>query len=270
MVAAFVQGYARGETPNPCVRCNGSFRFAELLDFAERIGARRLATGHYVRTVERGGRLLLARGADREKDQSYMMAGLAPDLLARLWFPLGEQTKDVTRSRAREAGPGRSGQSREPGGVLPRGRRLPGVPRAARARPGARADRRTRTGRRSGRTRGSGASRPASAAASASPRARPPTPSGPSRRRTPSWSGRSSRSRGRGSAWTGGALHLPVERAEAKLRYRSPGIECTVEAIGDGFGLTLDRPAYGVALGQAAVLYEDDAVVGAGLISSAE
>src|SRR5947208_4238598 len=52
VVAPFVRGYARGETPNPCIRCNGSFRFAELLAFAERAGASRLATGHYSRIVE--------------------------------------------------------------------------------------------------------------------------------------------------------------------------------------------------------------------------
>src|SRR3712207_3385229 len=104
IVESFVAGYARGETPNPCVRCNGSFRFAELLAFARRIGARRLATGHYARTAEHRGRLLLARAADAEKDQSYMLARLDPHLLARIWFPLGDQTKADTRGQAREAG----------------------------------------------------------------------------------------------------------------------------------------------------------------------
>src|SRR3954452_5482486 len=55
VVGPFVRGYARGETPNPCIRCNGGFRFAELLAFARRIGAERLATGHYARIVERDG-----------------------------------------------------------------------------------------------------------------------------------------------------------------------------------------------------------------------
>src|SRR3954463_9883401 len=68
VVEPFVLGYASGETPNPCIRCNGSFRFAELLAFAERAGAERLATGHYARIVERGDRLLLARAADERKD----------------------------------------------------------------------------------------------------------------------------------------------------------------------------------------------------------
>src|SRR5438874_8248591 len=104
VVAPFVQGYASGETPNPCIRCNGSFRFAELLDFAERAGASRLATGHYARIVRHRGRLLLARGSDERKDQSYMLARLDPRLLGRIWFPLGEQTKAETRAEALGAG----------------------------------------------------------------------------------------------------------------------------------------------------------------------
>src|SRR5947209_9158368 len=104
VVAPFVRGYARGETPNPCIRCNGSFRFAELLAFAERAGASRLATGHYARIVEHRGRRLLARGADPAKDQSYMLARLDPRELDRIWFPLGEQDKAETRAEAARAG----------------------------------------------------------------------------------------------------------------------------------------------------------------------
>src|SRR3954471_4701972 len=91
VVEPFVRGYPAGQTPNPCIRCNGSFRFAELLAFAERAGAERLATGHYARIVERDDRLLLARAADERKDQSYMLARLYPRVLELLWFPLGEQ-----------------------------------------------------------------------------------------------------------------------------------------------------------------------------------
>src|SRR3954466_2818299 len=104
VVEPFVRAYAAGETPNPCIRCNGSFRFAELIAFAERAGAERLATGHYARIVERDGRLLLARAADERKDQSYMLARLDPRFLGRLWFPLGEQGKDETRAEAANAG----------------------------------------------------------------------------------------------------------------------------------------------------------------------
>src|SRR5438477_2705585 len=104
VVAPFVRSFARGETPNPCIRCNGSFRFAELLAFARRAGARALATGHYARVVRHHGRLLLAHGADAQKDQSYMLARLDPRLLERIRFPLGESSKDEVRAEARAAG----------------------------------------------------------------------------------------------------------------------------------------------------------------------
>src|ERR671931_1116465 len=84
VVDPFVRGYARGETPNPCIRCNGGFRFARLLTFADHAGASRLATGHYARVVEHRGRRLLARAADPRKDQSYMLGRLDPALLERV------------------------------------------------------------------------------------------------------------------------------------------------------------------------------------------
>ncbi|HEY3613861.1 MAG TPA: iron-sulfur cluster assembly scaffold protein, partial [Gaiellales bacterium] len=74
VVEPFVAGYARGETPNPCTTCNGSYRLAALVAAGERLGAARVATGHYARLVERGGRTLVGRGADEAKDQSYMLA----------------------------------------------------------------------------------------------------------------------------------------------------------------------------------------------------
>ena len=104
IVSPFVHGYAAGETPNPCIRCNGAFRFDELLAFTARAGCDRLATGHYARIVEHDGRRLLARGAAATKDQSYMLAQLDPDLLDRVWFPLGDQGKEETRAEADRAG----------------------------------------------------------------------------------------------------------------------------------------------------------------------
>src|SRR4051794_4749970 len=104
VVTPFVRGFARGETPNPCIRCNGAFRFAELLAFARRAGCDRLATGHYARIGEHRGRLLLQRGADPQKDQSYMLARLDPRHLDRIWFPLGDQDKETTRAEAERAG----------------------------------------------------------------------------------------------------------------------------------------------------------------------
>jgi tRNA-specific 2-thiouridylase len=66
-----------------------------------------------------------------------------------------------------------------------------------------------------------------------------------------------------------GSLYVPVDRAEVKVRYRSPAVPATVDPVDGGFRLELDEAAYGVAPGQTAVLYEDDVVVGAGRLTSA-
>jgi tRNA-specific 2-thiouridylase len=101
VVDPFLAGYAAGETPNPCIRCNGHVRLDAMLDFAEALGARCLATGHYARVTEDG---LLRAAADPAKDQSYMLAALSPASLARMRFPLAELTKDSVRALAAEAG----------------------------------------------------------------------------------------------------------------------------------------------------------------------
>src|SRR5262249_36992885 len=104
IVDPFTRSYEAGETPNPCMRCNGAFRFDELVAFAERAGAAEVWTGHYARIVERDGTRLVARAADEIKDQSYMLAAVDPRLLERIRFPLGEQMKEHTRAEAAAAG----------------------------------------------------------------------------------------------------------------------------------------------------------------------
>ncbi len=100
VVEPWLAGHAGGLTPNPCVRCNGEVRLDAMLELAERLGAEGLATGHYARTA--GGLLRVARDAD--KDQSYMLAALAPEALRRLRFPLGELRKPAVRELARRLG----------------------------------------------------------------------------------------------------------------------------------------------------------------------
>jgi tRNA-specific 2-thiouridylase len=104
VVDHFVQGYADGRTPNPCVRCNGQLRFDAMLALADSLGAARLATGHYARVGHDADGPLLRGAVDDRKDQTYMLARLDPDLLERLWFPLGELTKTAVRETARRAG----------------------------------------------------------------------------------------------------------------------------------------------------------------------
>jgi tRNA-specific 2-thiouridylase len=104
VVDGFVDGYAAGRTPNPCVRCNGHVRFDAMLDLAGALGAARLATGHYARIARDEGGPLIRTARDPRKDQSYMLAKLDPGQLDRLSFPLGGLTKDAVRSLARDAG----------------------------------------------------------------------------------------------------------------------------------------------------------------------
>jgi tRNA-uridine 2-sulfurtransferase len=104
VVDRFVSGYAEGQTPNPCVLCNGEVRIAAMVALAERAGADRLLTGHYARIVEDGDGHLLASGADAAKDQAYMLAALPPELLDRLGFPLTDLTKQEVRAIAARHG----------------------------------------------------------------------------------------------------------------------------------------------------------------------
>jgi tRNA-specific 2-thiouridylase len=267
VVRPFVEGYAQGLTPNPCMRCNGRFRFDALVEFTERAGANVLWTGHYARIVERQGLRLIARGDDPAKDQSYMLATVDPALLERVAFPLGGQGKRATRDEAAAAGLAvaeraesqeacflagddyrtfleRQGLARRPGPIVDEN----GVERGRhdgvwRYTPGQR--------------RGIGLSTPDPVYAIRADTATNTLTIGP-----------------RGSLEVNevsvrGRLYLPVEHAEVKLRYRSDTLPALVEPTDDGFALRLEQPAFAVAPGQVAVLYVDDAIVGAGVIVAA-
>ncbi len=265
IVEPFVRGYARGETPNPCVSCNGSFRFAELLAFAERIGAERLATGHYARIVERGGGRLLARALDPDKDQSYMLAKLDPARLERLWFPLGGQTKAQTREEAARAGLAAATRSESQEACFLAG----GDYREFLARRGLNGGGSIvdEDGRELGRHEGVWRFTPGQRRGLGVASQRPLYAL-----RTDARSGTlvvgPRESLATSTVHVRGRLHVPVERAEAKLRHRSRGVLATVVPIERGFRLELDEPAYAVARGQAAVLYDENAVVGSGVITS--
>jgi tRNA-specific 2-thiouridylase len=101
VVDPFVDAYLAGETPSPCASCNRDVKLTILFDLAERLGARKVATGHYARVV-RGddGVPFLARGLDRAKDQSYFLYAARRDQLERLVFPLGDALKSDVRAEA--------------------------------------------------------------------------------------------------------------------------------------------------------------------------
>jgi tRNA-specific 2-thiouridylase len=268
VVDPFVRDYAAGETPNPCVRCNGSFRFDELVEFADRVGAARLATGHYARIVERDGRVSLARAVDEAKDQSYMLATLDPELLGRLWFPLGEQTKTETRAEAVAAGLTaaarresqeacflggddyrsfleRAGLETGEGRIVDEQGETVGAHEGFwRFTPGQR--------------RGLGVSAAEPLYALTTDPASNTVVVGPRR------------SLARRRVSVRGQFERGTTRAHAKLRHRSAAVPASVVEADGGFELHLDEPAYGVARGQAAVLYDGETVVGSGVITGSD
>ncbi len=266
VVDDFVRGHAAGSTPNPCMRCNGSFRFDALADFADRVGAPRLATGHYARIVQREGHTVLARGADPDKDQSYMLARVPERILSRTWFPLGDQRKTETREQARAAGLAAAGrrESQEVcfvgggdhraflerhGGAGRRGEVVTADGRVIGRHDGVH---RFTPGQRKGLGVGGGEALFVLEVDAARGR----VVAGPRRALARST-----------VTVRPGTMVLPMGRVQAKLRYRSPALPATVREVDGGLELELDEPAYGVAPGQAAVLYDGDVIVGGGVIA---
>lgn len=103
VIDRFLGDYVAGRTPNPCVACNNFVKLGTLAQYADRLGARYVATGHYARMVHREDGVHLFRSAS-SKDQAYALAQLVPAQLARLLLPLGELDKATTREHARRLG----------------------------------------------------------------------------------------------------------------------------------------------------------------------
>jgi tRNA-specific 2-thiouridylase len=104
VVAPFVEGHEKGQSPNPCIECNRHIKFDLLFDRARRLGFDMVATGHHAQVVERDGEHLLVRGADDQKDQSYVLGYLAEEQLATLMLPIGAMNKSEVREEAERLG----------------------------------------------------------------------------------------------------------------------------------------------------------------------
>jgi tRNA-specific 2-thiouridylase len=269
VVDRFLEGYAAGLTPNPCVRCNGEVRFDAMLDLATVLGAARLATGHYARVArDRHGPLVRA-AVDPRKDQSYMLAKLEPALLDRLSFPLGGLTKDAVRALARDAGlpVADKRESQDLCFVAGLGGRAflrrHGGPRLRR--PGEIVDRDGRVlGRHDGQheftvgqRRGLGVHSPEPLYVVKKDAATNRVTVG-TKRELATTTVRLDAAR----------LHRPADQVRAvRLRYHAEPIPCrAIAGEGDELGLELERPANAVAPGQLACLMRDDCVVGEGTI----
>jgi tRNA-specific 2-thiouridylase len=268
VVAPFLADHAAGLTPNPCVRCNGNVRLDAMLAFAERLGAADLATGHYARVTPDG---LLRAAADPAKDQTYMLAALAPASVARMRFPLGELRKPQVRELARKAGlpvadkresqdlcflagTGKSAFLARHGGV--------------RERPGAIVD---RAGRALGRHRGQHlftiGQRKGLGVASEEPL----YVLAKDRDANTVTVGTRAELATTEVAVRDAVLHRPrAEVDRVKLRYRTVPLPCRVAPDGAGDGrlsLQLGEPVDGAAPGQVACLMRGDVIVGHGVIA---
>lgn len=104
IVRTMVEGYSRGETPNPDVLCNQKIKFGSFADWAFREGAEKIATGHYARICQEGRAFSLLRGVDPEKDQSYFLSQLNESVISRTIFPVGDMTKKEVRAYAARTG----------------------------------------------------------------------------------------------------------------------------------------------------------------------
>lgn len=102
--ADFLEEYRKGRTPNPDIACNRQIKFGDCLDYALRLGADKIATGHYARVALIDGQYALLKGVDQNKDQSYFLHAIRPEVLERVLFPLGELEKSAVRRIANDAG----------------------------------------------------------------------------------------------------------------------------------------------------------------------
>lgn len=271
VVEPFVESYLKGETPSPCVRCNRGVKIKELLHLADRLGASRVATGHYAQLRSGAGGVELLRAADRGKDQSYFLHMLPQSVLARLLFPLGSATKAEVRAQARElALPGaEKGESQELC-FVPTGRYDAFVAERAgeRLRPGPIVDEAGRTvGAHSGvhaftvgQRRNLGVALGKRSYVVGIDAERGTVQVGP--REAVIASGASL-----GDVTLQAGVSLPLE-CEVAVRYRGQPVAATVRASDAGVEVDFREPVAAVVKGQFAVFYAGERVLGGGVIEA--
>jgi len=274
VIEDFVASYARGETPNPCVRCNDEVKFEWLLDRAQRLGAAALATGHYARIEQApDGRYRLLRARDTAKDQSYFLHGLTQRELRFVRFPLGDLTKAQARGIAREHGLGNADKPESMETCFVAGRTVGdfleghGIPKAR----GEIVDVEGRVlGEHDGvhrftvgQRKGLGVSHrlPLYVAGLDALRQRVVVGTREEAAR--------STFRARAARW----VSQPLESGstcEVQIRHRGKPLRAAVEPLpGGDVGVRLQEPALGIAPGQSAVFYRGDEVLGGGRIAAA-
>jgi tRNA-uridine 2-sulfurtransferase len=272
VVKPFVDAYLAGSTPSPCVSCNRSVKMAELFALADRLGAAKIATGHYARTVRNGDRVELHRATDGNKDQSYFLHTLSQSQLANIEFPLGRASKAEVRASAVALGlPGAGkGESQELC-FVPTGRYDAFVDQraAGRARPGSIVDEEGRVvGAHHGVHHFTVGQRKGLGVALGSPAYVVDLDAATAEVRLGGLEGLlHAGARLRDAAFMDDVV-LPV-RATVKVRYRHEGANATIFRDDAGVYVEFDQPVRAIARGQVAVAYDGDRVLGGGTIDHA-
>jgi tRNA-specific 2-thiouridylase len=271
VVGDFVAEYARGRTPNPCLRCNEKIKFAAVLDRAVALGFDAVCTGHHARLTE--GRL--HRSPDRAKDQSYVLAVLRPEQLRRAMFPLGDSTKAEVRAEAAARG---LAVADKPDShdvcFIPDGDTRGFLSRQLGSAPGPIVDTEGAVvgshggayGFTIGQRKGLRVGTPA-----ADGRPRYVLDIEPVSRTVtvgPADSLDVTEIRGERSVWTGCAPPTSPRDCLVQLRAHGEVHPATVIPDGDVLRIVLTEPARGVARGQAAVCYDGDTVLGSATIAA--
>ncbi|GIV67622.1 tRNA 2-thiouridine(34) synthase MnmA [Caldilinea sp.] len=278
VVDFFIDGYSRGITPNPCLECNRHIRFDYLLNYARRLGADYLATGHYARLrYAEDGKVHLLKGVDEAKDQSYVLSVLGQDELHDVLFPVGEYPKSEVRRMAAERGLPTASKhdSMDLCFIFDDDyRRFLRTWAAEAMRPGPIVDRRGRVygqhnglpGYTIGQRKGlgiAGAAEPlfvleldyrnnALVVGTAAELGR-------------------DRLIAERVNWTLDEAPPAGARVQCKIRYKAKAVECTLFPIGaDQVEVRFDAPLRDIAPGQGAVFYDGDLCLGGGVIARAE
>ena len=288
--AEFLREYQAGRTPNPDVLCNAEIKFKAFLDHALRLGAEKIATGHYARVRERAGAFELLKGLDPLKDQSYFLHRLTQAQLGKTLFPIGELAKTEVRRIAGEIGLPNA-KKKDSTGICFIGERpfREFLNRYLSHQPGAIVDARGRSlgqhlglsfytlGQRQGlgiggvkkraAARGAGDHAPWFVARKNLPRNELVVVQGHDHPAL-----LSSALRFDAASWVAGSAPADGPLA-AKARYRQADAACRFSAsaqVGGGFELRFSQPQWAVTPGQSAVLYDADICLGGGVISAAD
>jgi len=279
--AEFLREYRAGRTPNPDVLCNAEIKFKAFLDHALRLGADRIATGHYARVRERAGRFELLKGLDPAKDQSYFLHRLNQAQLSKTLFPLGELKKTEVRRIAAEIGLPNA-KKKDSTGICFIGERpfREFLNRYLSHEPGPMLDERGHeVGRHVGlsfytlgQRQGLGIGGVKSGGGEHAPWyvARKDLERNALRvvqGHAHPWL-QSTALRAGDTSWVAGTPPAPGLLA-AKTRYRQADAACRFTPADGGFALSFDAPQWAVTPGQSAVVYEGEICLGGGVIGSA-